>query len=262
MRCRRSHKLKRRTAESPQRAIANIFVVLKNLGGIRRRRRGQSPSESTNVKLCKLAERKVDIYRNYKESGINDALPSLDRMIYDNDRGLRKALIDDLATCNWMRLENGPLNILVTGMAGTGKTWLVKSLGKAALEHGYRVLYMRAPQLVEKLRLARQDNEPAKLRNRLNSKDLLIIDDFAMTPLDEATKDDLLSLIDERQGRASMMVASQRPLSQWCEYLGSGLHADAIVDRLRNTSYRIALKGRSLRENTEIAKKLKEVEEE
>lgn len=200
--------------------------------------------------------------RNYKESGINDALPSLDRMIYDNDRGLRKALIDDLATCNWMRLENGPLNILVTGMAGTGKTWLVKSLGKAALEHGYRVLYMRAPQLVEKLRLARQDNEPAKLRNRLNSKDLLIIEDFAMTPLDEATKDDLLSLIDERQGRASMMVASQRPLSQWCEYLGSGLHADAIVDRLRNTSYRIALKGRSLRENTEIAKKLKEVEEE
>ena len=131
----------------------------------------------------------------------------------------------------------------------------------SALEHGYRVLYMRAPQLVEKLRLARQDNEPAKLRNRLNSKDLLIIDDFAMTPLDEATKDDLLSLIDERQGRASMMVASQRPLSQWCEYLGSGLHADAIVDRLRNTSYRIALKGRSLREGTAIAKRLQEVEE-
>ena len=47
-------------------------------------------------------------------------------------------------------------------MAGTGKTWLVKSLGKAALEHGYRVLYMRAPQLVEKLRLAQQDIEPAK----------------------------------------------------------------------------------------------------
>ena len=67
MRCRRSHKLKRRTAESPQRAIANIFVVLKNLGGIRRRRRGQSPSESTNVKLCKLAERKVDIYRQFTD---------------------------------------------------------------------------------------------------------------------------------------------------------------------------------------------------
>ena len=81
-------------------------------------------------------------------------------------------------------------------------------------------------------------------------------------PLDEVTKDDLLSLIDERQGRASMMVASQRPLMQWYEYLGSGLHADAIVDRLRNTSYRIALKGRSLREGTAIAKKLKEVEEE
>ena len=100
-------------------------------------------------------------------------------------------------------------------MTGTGKTWLVKALGKAALQAGFKVFYIRTPQLIERLRIARRDNELGQYRMRLNSKKLLILDDFAMTPMDDATKDDFLSLIDDRQEDEPMIIASQRPFAQW-----------------------------------------------
>ena len=196
------------------------------------------------------------IARNTKESGINDALPDLSRITYESSRGLKKSQVDELARCDWLRQDRA-LNTIVTGMTGTGKTWLVKALGKAALQAGFKVFYIRTPQLIERLRIARRDNEMGQYRMRLNSKKLLILDDFAMTPMDDATKDDFLSLIDDRQEDGPMIIASQRPFAQWYEYLGTGLHADAILDRFKNTSYVIELKGRSLRETTALAKKLR-----
>lgn len=196
--------------------------------------------------------------RNYKESGINDELCCLSRITYESSRGLDKALVAELATCDWLR-QDGTLNVIVTGMSGTGKTWLVKSLGKEALAQGYKVVYMRGSELVENLRMARQENQAAKFRNKFNNVRLIIIDDFVMAPMDEETQDDLLAWIIERQNHGSMIIASQRPLEKWYEYLGGECHADAILDRLKNSSYIIKLKGRSLREQTSISKKVRKV---
>ena len=97
-------------------------------------------------------------------------------------------------------------------------------------------------------------NEAIQFRNRLNSKRLLIIDDFGMTPMDEATRDDFFSFIDERgQEGGSLIIASQRQFTDWYAYIGDKYHADGILDRLRNRSYFVELKGRSYRERTQEA---------
>ena len=190
--------------------------------------------------------------RLFKESGIRDLLPSVDRIVYEPDRGLNRHEIEDLADCRWITHEP-PLNVTVTGMAGTGKTWLMKALGKEAIQRGFSTSYWRAADLIDRLRQARQDGEPVQFRNRLNSKRLLIIDDFAMTPMDEQTRDDFFSLIEERTMSGSMMIGSQRDFEDWYRYIGDKYHADAILDRLRNSSYMLRLKGRSFRERTESA---------
>lgn len=196
------------------------------------------------------------IARNTKESGINDALPDLSRITYESSRGLKKSQVDELARCDWLRQDRA-LNTIVTGMTGTGKTWLAKSLAREAVQKSIPTRYWRAPQLIEQLTEARKEGTPAQFRDRTNSRRLLVLDDFGMTPMDDATKDDFLSLIDDRQEDGPMIIASQRPFAQWYEYLGTGLHADAILDRFKNTSYVIELKGRSLRETTALAKKLR-----
>ena len=131
--------------------------------------------------------------------------------------------------------------------AGTGKTWLAKALGKQAINAGLSTVYWHAATLIDRIKQARSDNEPIQFRNRLNAKKLLIIDDFGMTPMDEATRDDFFSFIDERgQAGGSLIIASQRGFDDWYSYIGDKYHADAILDRLKNRSYFIELKGQTL----------------
>ncbi len=192
------------------------------------------------------------IARNTKESGINDALPDLSRITYESSRGLKKSQVDELARCDWLRQDRA-LNTIVTGMTGTGKTWLAKSLAREAVQKSIPTRYWRAPQLIEQLTEARKEGTPAQFRDRTNSRRLLVLDDFGMTPMDEQVCDDFLSLLDARAKKGSLIIASQRPFREWYEYLGSNYYADAIINRLKNTSYRIELKGRSLRESTQEA---------
>ena len=181
-------------------------------------------------------------------------MPDVSRITYESDRGLKQSLVKELSLCRWIAKEQG-LNVIITGMAGTGKTWLAKALGKEAINAGLPTVYWRAATLIDRIKQARSDNEPIQFRNRLNAKRLLIIDDFGMTPMDEATRDDFFSFIDERgQAGGSLIIASQREFGDWYSYIGDKYHADAILDRLKNRSYFIELKGRSYRERTKEAK--------
>ncbi len=192
------------------------------------------------------------IKRLMKESEINDTMPCLERLTYEPSRGLDRDQVESLADCVWITQEH-PLNVIITGMAGTGKTWLAKSLARQAVQKSIPTRYWRTPQLIEQIITARKEGTPAQFRDRTNSRRLLVLDDFGMTPMDEQVCDDFLSLLDARAKKGSLLIASQRPFREWYEYLGSNYYADAIIDRLKNTSYRIELKGRSLRESTQEA---------
>jgi DNA replication protein DnaC len=75
----------------------------------------------------------------------------------------------------------------------------------------------------------------------------LILDDFGLQAFDSVTREVIMDIIDDRFNEASTIVSSQIPVSAWYDIIGEGTIADAILDRLVNSSHRIDLKGESLR---------------
>lgn len=163
---------------------------------------------------------------------------------FKTPRGLDRALLGALATGQWIRER---LNLLITGPAGVGKSWIACALAHQACHLGFSVLYQRLPRLLEALALARADGSYAKLLQQLARVDVLVLDDWGITPLTDEARRDLLEVLDDRYQRKSTLVTSQLPIEHWYDYLGDPTLADAILDRLVHASHRIVLRGESMR---------------
>ncbi len=163
---------------------------------------------------------------------------------YRPSRGLDRAAVANLLTCDWIDRQQ---NVLVTGLTGTGKTWLACALGVQAARKGYPVLYKRVSRLLEDLDIAHADGSLPKLRNQLSKAKLLIIDDFGLTPLSKRGKADLLEVLDDRVGNGGTIVAGQMPVKDWHAFINDPALADAILDRLIHSSHKLTLKGESMR---------------
>lgn len=159
-------------------------------------------------------------------------------------RGLESSLVKNLASCRWI---DDHLNVVVTGATGVGKTYLACALGQRACRRGYRVLYRRTPRLLEELQLAHADGSFAQVLTRLVRVDLLILDDWGITPLRDQDRRDLFEVVEDREGTRSTIITSQIPVAKWHDYVGDPTIADALADRLLHSSHRIALKGPSRR---------------
>jgi DNA replication protein DnaC len=163
---------------------------------------------------------------------------------YRSPRGLERATIARLASGEWLRVHQ---NLLITGPAGVGKSWIACALSQQACRLGFSVRYLRLPRLLEDLAIARADGTYSKLLASLARINLLLIDDWALAPLNAEARRDLLEIFDDRHQRQSTLVTSQLPVPQWHDYIGDPTLADAILDRLVHNAHRIALKGESLR---------------
>lgn len=159
-------------------------------------------------------------------------------------RNLTKAAFLRLADCRWLK-EHGSL--IITGPCGSGKSFLASALGQQACIHGYRVLYWSASKLFTHLKLCKADGSYPRELGKIARRELLIIDDLALEPLDAASRIALLDILEDRHGRASTLVASQLPVAKWYELIGEPTVADAICDRIVHTAERIELKGESVR---------------
>lgn len=159
-------------------------------------------------------------------------------------RGLDKTLILALAACVWVTKG---INILITGPTGVGKSYLACALGHKACLEGHSVLYRRLPRLFEELRLAKADGRYGKLMTTYAKTNLLVLDDWGLTPPSDSQRRDLLELLEDRHGLRSTIVTSQLPVNLWHDYLGDPTLADAILDRLVHNAYKINLKGESMR---------------
>lgn len=159
-------------------------------------------------------------------------------------RGLDRATLARLGTGTWLRQHH---NVLITGPAGVGKSYLACALAQQACRLGFSARYLRLPRLLEELAIARADGSYAKQLRRLAKIDVLVIDDWALAPLGVDGRRDLLEILDDRYQLRSTLVTSQLPVDQWHAYIGEATLADAILDRLIHASYRIALKGDSMR---------------
>lgn len=169
---------------------------------------------------------------------------SLEELKYDTARGLDKSLISRLATADY--LQKGE-SVLITGSTGSGKSYLASALGHHACEQGYKVAYYNLQKLLMRTNMARLEGTNFKLFDRLLKTDLLILDDFGITHLDKLQQLDLMEIIEDRHGKKSTIIASQLPVASWFDIIGEETIADAILDRLIHASYRIELKGESLR---------------
>lgn len=169
---------------------------------------------------------------------------SLEELNYDASRGLDKGLMASLATCEY--ISKGE-TILVTGATGCGKSFLASAMGHHACARGFSVEYYNTQKLMMRAKMARVDGSLLKFFDKIAKTSVLILDDFGLTHLDQQQQLDFMEIIEDRHGRASTIIASQLPVVNWYDVIGEETIADAILDRLVHTSYRIELKGESLR---------------
>ena len=163
---------------------------------------------------------------------------------YRHRRGLDKRLMRQLGTGEYLRNK---LNILITGPAGVGKTWLACALAHKACRDGHTARYLRLPRLLQDLPVAKADGRYPKLLRDYAKADLIVLDDFGLIALNDDARRDLLEILDDRHGRKSTLVTSQLPVDTWHDYIGEPTLADAILDRLVHNAYRLNLKGESMR---------------
>lgn len=201
-------------------------------------------------RLAMLVQREIDwrdgkrLARLLKAARLKVSSACIEDIDWRTSRGLDRALIAALAGGDWLRHGH---NVLITGATGVGKTWLACALAQQAARSGFSVLYMRAPRLLEELRVAHGDGSFSRRLAQLARIDLLALDDFAIAPITAAERNDLLELLDDRVGARSTLITSQLPVTAWHEWLNDPTIADAILDRIVHASHRIALKGESMR---------------
>ena len=181
--------------------------------------------------------------RLLKAARLKHADACIEDVHYSPGRGLDKRLVGSLSGGDWIRQAQ---SLLITGPTGVGKTWLACALGQHACRQGFPALYLRVPRLSEMLRIAHADGSFGRTLAQLARIDVLILDDWAMSPLDQAARHDLLEVIDDRT-RKSTVITSQLPTEHWHAWLNDPTVADAILDRLVHRSHRIPLKGESMR---------------
>jgi len=101
--------------------------------------------------------------------------------------------------------------------------------------------------LFDELKIAKADGSYIKEIGKIESQDLLIIDDFGLKPLDNLHRLILLEILEDRHGKRSTLITSQLPVNKWYDIIGDPTIADAILDRLVHSSHRIELDGDTMR---------------
>lgn len=183
------------------------------------------------------------IGRLLKQAGFRQPADLAD-IDYAQNRNLDRNMFERLATLDFMARKE---NIIITGASGVGKSYLGQALGHQACMMQYRTIYSSTARMFKMLKMSKVDGTYLKELKKLLRTDLLILDDFGLQSFDNHAREALMDIIDDRHNRTSTIIASQIPVSAWYDIIGEGTIADAILDRIVNSSHRIDLKGESLR---------------
>lgn len=169
---------------------------------------------------------------------------SIAEVSYTEARNLEKNMFVRLSSLDFMAKSE---NLIITGSSGVGKSYLAQALGHQACINQYKTTYSNTARLLNRLKLSKVDGTYIKELNKLGKSKLLILDDFGLQSFDNFAREALMDIIDERFGKASTIISSQLPVSAWYDIIGENTIADALLDRIVNSSHRIDLKGESLR---------------
>ena len=181
--------------------------------------------------------------RRARAAGLN---PDMRLDSWDPSAAVRydQQLWNELAT---LRFADAAHGALILGPVGVGKTHLATALGHIAIRRRLSVHMARAGQLFKKLKAARLDNTTEAEHRRLAAVSILIIDDFALTPLDETATADFYELTVARHRKNPTIVTSNRTPDEWVTLLSDPLLAQSAVDRLTSTCHELIIEGESYR---------------
>ena len=204
---------------------------------------------SFEERLGLLVDREVLLRQNrqvgarMKKAGLRQEA-AVEDIDFRHPRGLDRSVILSLSTCQWVRNRR---NCLITGPTGVGKTYLACALAQKSCREGFSSRYVRVSRLLGDFTAARLDGSYMQKLRALAQVDLLVLDDWGVTPLTDDNRRDLLEILDDRYDRRSTLVTSQFPVDGWHAYLADPTLADAILDRLVHNAHQLALSGESMR---------------
>lgn len=171
-------------------------------------------------------------------------LATIEELEVKAGRGLEKATINSLSTCEWVRNH---LNLLIVGPTGVGKTFLACAFGTEVCRQRMSVIFYKVSDLLDDVASAEVEGSLAKLKNNLSKPDLLILDDLGIGTISDSAAQFLLSVVDRRMRSTSLLITSQWPTDAWHGFFPDPTVADAILDRIVHSSHRITISGESMR---------------
>lgn len=203
-----------------------------------------------DIEYSKRKNNKLD--RLIKNATFRYSNACVEDIEYFPDRKLDKTLILSLAECQYIQDNH---NVMVLGASGNGKSYLASALGVSACRKFFKVKYVRLPDLIEELALARGQGIFQKTIKQYKKVDLLILDEWLLSPLENSQERDLLEIVESRHQTASTIFCSQFAPEGWYERIGESTIADAIMDRIVHDSYTLFIDGKvSMRERHGIKK--------
>lgn len=167
-----------------------------------------------------------------------DAFDETAAIAYDRD------LWAELAT---LRFVEAHRCALILGPVGVGKTHMACALGHIAIRRRLSVVFWRADKLLRHLKASRLDATHEQEMRRLIRADLVILDDFALAPMDAAETASIYELFVERAGTGSIVITSNRDPAEWLAVMADPLLAQSAIDRLQGAAYELIIEGDSYR---------------
>ena len=176
-----------------------------------------------------------------KGASFQQSYAVIENIEYLPDRNLDRNQLLRLSTCTYIEEKH---NLILLGATGAGKSYIGCALGVSACRNFYKVRYIRLPDLLNELAVARGEGVFSKVISAYKNVPLLILDEWLLVKLSNTEARDLLELVEARHQNCSTIYCSQFSPAGWAVKIGEDTLAEAILDRIVHNSYTIVIDGK------------------